>query len=356
MPGEKTEQPTPRKREEARKKGQVAVSKEMDSAMGLLAAFLAFRFAGPRLWVGMQDLMTGAFVSLDQDPVNTPLTADLGVDLIWQALQLLLPLVLVVTAFGVLGGVAQTGGIFAMQGLKPQPKRMNPLKGAKRMVASKQAAMQLVKSLLKFGVIGGVAWWTLASRWAEIKVLGLGIPVNTSLSLIADIGFDLVLRVLAVLIVIGVVDLIFQRRDLQSQLRMSLQDIKDEMRQSEGDPAVKAQVARARRSFLARVMQEVPKADVVLTNPTHYAVAIKYDPIAAAAPIVLAKGQDLVAQRIREVAIENGIPVIQNPPLTRAIHRAVPIGQAIPPDLYEAVAEVLAFVYRLRYPQARSVA
>lgn len=351
MAGEKTEQPTPRKKEEARRRGQVAVSRELDSAFGLLAALAAFRFAGPRLWSGLQEQMRHSFADLDRDPLNAPLSAGLGREVVWETLQLLLPLLLVIAAVGVIGGVAQTGGVIARSAVRPQPKRLNPLQGARRIFASKQAAMQLAKSLLKFVVIGGVAWWSLQSRWEEIRLLGLAMPLGPSLALVADIAFDLSLKVVIALIALGVADLLFQRFDLRSQLRMTRQEVRDEMRQSEGDPQVKAAMARHRRSFLARVMQEVPRADVVLTNPTHYAVALKYDPATASAPVVLAKGRDLVALRIREVALEHGVPVIQNPPLTRAIHRAVPIGGAIPPDLYEAVAEVLAFVYRLRYPQ-----
>ena len=147
---------------------------------------------------------------------------------------------------------------------------------------------------------------------------------------------------------LAVGDYLFQKRDLLGQLRMTRQELRDELKQSDGNPQVKAQMARMRRSFLTRVMQAVPKADVVLVNPTHYAVALKYDPTTSAAPVVLAKGTGLIAQRIREVAAEHRIPVITNPPLTRAIYKAVAIGREIPPDLYEAVAEILAFVYRLR--------
>src|SRR5690606_2461095 len=141
---------------------------------------------------------------------------------------------------------------------------------------------------------------------------------------------------------------LFQRYDHTSQLRMSKQEVKEEMRNTEGDPQVRAQMARMRRSLLARAVQAVPEADVLLMNPTHYAVALKYDPATSAAPVVIAKGQDLVALRMREVAEEHRVPVVTNPPLTRSIHRAVAVGREITPELYEAVAEVLAFVYRLR--------
>ena len=155
------------------------------------------------------------------------------------------------------------------------------------------------------------------------------------------------------LLVLALADLLFQRYDVRGQLKMTRQEVKDELRQTEGDPLLRGRIAQQRRSFLARVMQAVPQADVVLTNPTQYAVALKYDATADQAPRVIAKGERLVAQRIRELAAEHGIPVIENATLTRAIYRAVAIGREITPELYEAVAEVLAFVYRLRYPAGR---
>ena len=171
-----------------------------------------------------------------------------------------------------------------------------------------------------------------------------------------DVGFELELKVAFALLALAAADFLFQRYDMRGQLKMTRQEVKDELRQTEGDPLVRGRIAQVRRSFLARVMQAVPEADVVLVNPTEFAVALKYDPTSDGAPKVIAKGQRLIAQRIREVALEHGIPVIENPPLTQAIFRAVSVGREITAELYEAVAEVLAFVYRLRYPQARAVA
>ncbi|MFN8638344.1 MAG: EscU/YscU/HrcU family type III secretion system export apparatus switch protein [Dehalococcoidia bacterium] len=171
-----------------------------------------------------------------------------------------------------------------------------------------------------------------------------------------SIAFDVTLKVALALVAIAAADFVFQRLDWLSQLRMTRQEVKDEQRQNDGDPLVRQRMARLRRSLMTRVLAAVPKADVVLTNPTHYAVAIKYDPASDRAPRVLAKGQDYIAQRIREVAAEAGVPVMQNPPLTRAIYRAVPINQEITPELYEAVAEVLAFVYRVRTQRSRAIA
>ena len=348
---EKTEQPTPRRLREARQKGQVALSRELNSALTLFAAFAMFRFGGAWLWGGLEQLLVDSFMHLNDDPISTDLSSSVGPPIVWRGVVLLLPLALVIAGVGILGGLGQTGGVFAPGSLRPQFSRLNPLKGAQRLFASKQSVMQLAKSVAKLAVIGTVAGLTLRAHWHELIQLGLSMSLTDSLGVIARIGFDVTFRVLIALVLIAVADFAFQRREWINQLRMTRREVEDEHRQSDGDPHIKAALARQRRSFLARALQAVPHADVVLVNPTHYAVALKYDPASNAAPRVIAKGQDLIAQRIREVALEHRIPVIQTPPLTRAIHRAVPVGKEIAPDLYEAVAEVLAFVYRLRYPQ-----
>jgi flagellar biosynthetic protein FlhB len=354
--GEKTEQPTPRKRQDARRRGQVAISREAESAFVLFAAFATMRVAGPRLWSGLEGLMRDSFAQLDENQLNTDLAAVVGEQLVWRAVLLLLPLLLAIVAVGAIGGVAQTGGVLSLQPLKPQLGRLNPLKGLKRVFASKQAAMTFAKSVAKFGVLGGVAALTLWERREEMAALGIATPLGESLRTIHAIGFDLTLRVLVALLLMATLDFIFQRYDMTTQLKMTRQEVKDELRQSEGDPLVRGRAATLRRSFLTRVMEAVPSADVVLTNPTTYAVALKYDPATSSAPIVVAKGRGYVAERIRELAREHGVPVLENPPLTRTLFRAVAIGQEIGADLYEAVAEVLAFVYRMRYPAARAVA
>ena len=356
----KTEQPTRKRRQDARRRGQVAHSREVDTALALLAAFAAFRFGGGALWAGLEGLLRDSFAILDRhplaDPLSGPLVALLGPGMVLRALLLVLPLMLLIAGVSLLGGFLQSGGVFSTQAIRPQLKRLNPLQGAKRIFASKQALVALAKALLKFAIVGGIAAFTLRAWAQELAAIGVTMPLRQSLGVLADIGFELVVRVMLALLALAAADFMFQRYDLLGQLRMTRQEVRDELRQTEGDPLMRGRMAQVRRSFLTRVMEAVPKADVVLTNPTAYAVAIKYDPTADGAPKVIAKGERLVARRIREIALEHGIPVIEDPPLTRALHRAVGIGQEIAPDLYEAVAELLAFVYRLRYPQTRAVA
>ena len=356
MSGERTEAPTQRRRDDARHRGQVAVSREVDSALVLLAAYFAFRFSGERLWGGLEALLRDTLTQASYDTFNPEFIAQLGSALVWRAIVLLAPLFGFVAVFGTLSGFAQGGGIFALQAIAPNPSKMNPIAGFRRTFMSKQSVVQLAKTLAKFAIIGSVVWITLRDRMAELTSLGVSTSIPAAASTMYSIGTGLALRVLIVLIGIAVIDMLFQRYELLSQLRMTRQEVRDEARQQEGDPEVKARIARVRRSFLARIMQAVPQADVVLMNPTHYAVALKYDAATSAAPKVIAKGENLLAMRIRDLAKEHGIPVIQNPPLTRAIYKAVPVGREITPDLYEAVAAVLAFVYRLRYAGGRVAA
>lgn len=357
MAGERNQQPTQRRRDDARKRGQVPRSREVDSALVILAAFLVMRMAGGAMWRALSTLMTDSFAHLDEHPVTMDLTAVIGVELVGRAVLVLAPLMLGVLALSTLGGVAQTGGpLFALQAVKPQFKRLNPIAGGRRLVASKQSYMNLVKTLLKFLVFGLVAALTFRSHWQEMLSLGIGLDIFASVRTLAAVAFDMVVKVTLALAAFAAIDYAFQRYDMGHSLRMTLQEVKDELRQNEGDPQVKGQLARARRSLLARAMQSVPQADVVIVNPTHFAVALKYDPATSRAPVVLAKGARLMAQHIREIAEEHGIPVMENAPLCRAIYKAVRIGQEIPPDLYEAVAEILAFVYRLRAGGARRAA
>jgi len=349
MSGEKTEAPTPRRQEDARKKGQVAHSREVDSAIVLLAVIGVFRFGGEYMWRNLEALTIDSWAHLERNPLTIDLTASVGLDLMWRSVMLLAPLMGAVMVLSVLGGMAQTGGpLFSREAVKPQFSRMNPMQGTKRLIASRQAWVNLLKSVIKFVVLGLVGYLVFISHWDDITTMGFQAGLADSLAILVNVSFDLVTRMALAVLVLAVADYVFQRADHVRQLRMSRQEVIDEHRQTEGDPQMKGAINRQRRKLMSRIMESVPKADVVVVNPTHYAVALKYDPASSNAPVVLAKGINLVALKMREVAEEHGIPVIQNPPLCRAIYKATRIGQEIPIDLYEAVAEILAFVYRLR--------
>jgi flagellar biosynthesis protein FlhB len=349
MSFDKSEAPSRKKLDDARKRGQVAHSREVDTAVVLLAAFFVLRMTGAQTWDGLESLMRDSFAVLDRDDIMTvQLTAEMGRALVGRAVAILLPLLLGVGTLAILAGLMQSGVTFSPEVLKPQFSRMNPLTGAQRLFASKRSYVHALTSFAELIIIGVVAVMALRSHLDEIASLGLRRDLLPSLGLTVSIAFDVTLKICVALVAIAGVDYAFQRWDWLSQLKMTKQEVKDENRQTEGDPLIRQRMARLRRALMTRILSAVPKADVVLTNPTHYAVALKYDATSDRAPRVLAKGERFMAQRIRELAIEHHIPIVENPPLTRAIYRAVPVNQEITPDLYEAVAEVLAFVYRLR--------
>ena len=349
MAGERTEAPTSKRVSDARKRGQVAHSREVDTAIAALASIAVLKLGGGAMWRNVEGMARQTWMFAGEAPLTVDLAAQSGTALIWQATMILAPLLGVLATISVLGAWLQTGGpLFSAEAVKPQLKRLDPVAGAKRMGASRQAWVGLAKSVAKFVVLGVVAWLTLRSRWDDLIALGLAGDLQGAIGGLVSIAFDLAFRIALVLVVIGAADFFFQRMEWLRELRMSRDDLKDEAKQTDGDPQVKGQMARARRALMSRVMQNVPKADVIIVNPTHYAVALKYDPATSRAPVLLAKGADLIALRIREVAQEHGITVIENPPLCRAVYQAVRVGQEVPPALYEAVAEVLAFVYRVR--------
>lgn len=349
MTSDRSEAPTPRRLQDARRRGQVAHSREVDTAVVLLSALLVMRISGAQTWHALESLMRDSFAVLGRDDILTlELTAETGRNLVWRSISILFPLLLGVGGLAVLAGVMQTGFVLSPEAIKPQLSRLNPLQGAKRAFGSKRAFVHVLTSTAELVFVGGVATLAVYAHLDDILSVGVRRDFLPSLGVLVSIAFDVTLKTGLALVAIAAADFIFQRTDWLSQLRMTKQEVKDENRQNEGDPLIRQRMARLRRSLMTRVLAAVPKADVVLTNPTHYAVAIKYDPASDRAPRVLAKGQDLIAQRIREVAAEHGVPVMQNPPLTRALYRAVPVNHEITPELYEAVAEVLAFVYRLR--------
>lgn len=346
MSAERTEAPTPKRLKEARDRGDVARSEEVVSIGVLLAGVLALRVLGPALWNDMRDLLYEGLGHPTGEELTPQSTQRLGEDSFWSAISMLLPLLGVLAAGAVIFNVAQTGLLLSGTHLKPQVSRVNPGSGLKRL-ASKEALVRLAKSLAKFGVVGAVVYATLAGQMAELTSLGdAGVADGTAR--LASLGFDIALRSSAALFVMALLDYAWQKRQHLSRLRMTKQEVKQELRESDGDPQVKAAIRRRRQQLMNRMMAAVKTADVVVTNPTHFAVALKYDPVTMQAPMVVAKGQDQLALRMREIARKAGVPVLEEPPLARALYRAAQPGQYVPANLFHAVAEVLAWVYALR--------
>ncbi len=347
MAGEKTEAPTQRRRDDARKRGQVSKSQELVSIGVLLITVIGFRVVGPDLWEGMSGLLREDLTRPAARGDLTPHAAmGLWRDAIAEMFLTFAPLIALVALAGVALNIGQTGFLLNASGIKPKFSAINPGAGVKR-IFSAEGFAGLLKALAKMGVVAIVVTMTMRSQMAEIATLGQQ-SIPTATAHMAQLSFDISLRAVAVLFVLALLDFAWQRRRFISQLKMTKQEVRQEVRESDGDPQVKAAIRRRRQQMMSRMISAVPTADVVVTNPTHYAVAIKYDPVGMQAPMVVAKGERLLAQRIKELARKNGVPVVEEPPLARALYRAVPVGHYIPAQLFHAVAEVLAWVYALR--------
>lgn len=347
--GEKTEKATPKKRGEARKKGQVLHSKELASALILVFVFVGIRIFSGYIYSEIYTFTKKLFVEYPKidDLFSFNMLTKLFVETLTVILKTTAPIFAIALISGLIIGYMQVGFLFTLETLGFKFNRLNPVNGLKRMF-SLQALVELVKSILKIILIGYVAYSYLSSEAENVlnlinmDVMGIGVYIGTT-------ALNVAIRICILLILLGILDYLYQWWQYEKNLKMSKQDIKEEHKQSEGNPEIKGKIRQKQRQIsMRRMMQEVPKADVVITNPTHYAIAVKYDVNVSKAPIVIAKGQDFIALRIKETAKENKVEIVENKPLARTLYDTVEIGQAIPPELYQAVAEVLAFVYSLK--------
>lgn len=346
---EKTEEPTPRKKQRARQKGQVPRSGELSTVVTLLAGFLALRAGSSYLLEKMIFCFQYGFSS---DRLNTYLDetnlAQMFNQTLFTVLGAFIPVALAILTVGVLVNYLQTGGVFTLEPLKMKFDRLNPVAGLKRMF-SPQKLVDLFKALFKVIGVFIIIWQTFKSRVFPIAEANVYYPPLEMAGMIWQLMFTIVLRIVLLLLVLAVLDFYYQRYQYRKSLRMTKKEVQDELKQTEGDPLVRSRIRQKQRQLsMRRMMQEVPKADVVITNPTRLAVAIKYEAEKMAAPQVVAKGEGYIAAKIREIATEHQIPLVENKPLARVLYQTVEIGELIPPNLYQAVAEVLAFVYRLR--------
>ncbi|MCR4892318.1 MAG: flagellar biosynthesis protein FlhB [Lachnospiraceae bacterium] len=351
--GEKTEEPTQKKLDDARKEGQVAKSMELNNAISLITVFLLLRIMGTYIGQNFLDLFHYIYSVIPDYTVltNGVITIhDYTVLLntaIYKLAMSLLPVLAVSLVVGLVVNIAQVKWKPTRKPLAPKLNKLSPLKGMKRLF-SKEKLMELFKSLLKIGLIAYVAYTTLADKLGFILLLR-DFSLQGGISLVLDTVLDLGLRISLVYLVLGILDYLYNRRKFHEDMKMTKQEVKDEYKNSEGDPQIKGKIRqRMMEASRRRMMQSVPQADVVITNPTHFAVALKYDPDLADAPILTAKGQDFLAKKIRETAEESGVEIVENKPLARMLYANVDLDSIIPPELYQAVAEVLAFVYNLR--------
>ncbi|MCB9365985.1 MAG: flagellar biosynthesis protein FlhB [Calditrichaeota bacterium] len=343
----RTEKPTPRRREQAREKGSVARSQDLNSAVLLFGAALTLTWLGGGIVTGLGEILSSLLRRAGKSELNMQLARDLATYETLEVAKVLLPFLLALMAFGLAVNVTQVGFRVSWKAAAPNWSRLNPLSGFKRFF-SVRALVELAKSLLKLFFVGLILYFTLKSAALESSWLFF-MPKEQLLPEMGRKLNDLFRAAAMVLLAIGLLDFVYQRYDHEQSLKMTKEEVKEEAKQQEGDPKVKGKIREIMiRSTLKRMMKNIPEADVVITNPTHIAVALKYDREKSSAPVVVAKGARKVAERIKEIAAEHGVPIVENKPLARTLFKSVDVGMEIPVELYKAVAEILAYVYRIK--------
>jgi len=345
---QKTEEPSAKRLQEAEDRGNFAHSRELTSAFILMTAILAFAIAGSFV---TKQMMTTWHNVISQSHSVAPTIPEMRELLAWiveNVFKILSPILLSIMLGGIIINLMQTGGLkFSAYPLIPRFNKLNPITGAKRMFSA-VAAMELFKSLFKITLISLIAFFTIKGRFSEIPAM-TDFGVRQIVTYMGWVGLEIMIKVLLALIVLAVIDYLFQKHTYIKNLRMTKQEVKDERKDTEGNPQIKQRIRNVQLEMMRRrMMTAVPEADVVVTNPTHFSIAIKYDRSKHDAPVVVAKGMGPIALRIREIAKENNVPLVEDKPLARLLYKTVEIGQYIPADLYRAVAEILAYVYRLR--------
>lgn len=351
--GEKTEDATPKKLEDARKEGQVAKSKELSSALGLLALFLVLKlFAGN---LGIQFIENFAYVynripemiTLTDGEISVRLFSSLIGEILLRIMIIMLPLFLAGVIVAIVADYIQVRWKPTTKPLQPKFNKLSPLKGFKRLF-SKDKLMELLKSVIKVTMVGYLAYSTIKEEFNALYLL-YDMALINAVGAIGEIVIDLGMKISIFYLIFGVADFVYQKFKFKQDMKMTKQEVKDEFKNAEGDPKIKSQQRRRmQEASRRRMMSALPQADVVITNPTHYAVALKYDTEICPAPYVVAKGEDYLAMKIKETAREHDIEIIENKPLARMLYHNVELGAEIPPELYQAVAEVLAIVYNAK--------
>lgn len=344
---ERTEQATPRRRLKARERGQVARSADLTAAGIICLGFTALFMVGPQLVGRLRDALQYTMANAPTIALSDPTFQTVIVNNVTGFLVMLAPMFIAMVAIGLAMNVLQVGFHVSPKAMELKFEKLNVVSGMRRLF-SMRSAIQLVRDPLKLAAIGLIGYLAIRSEFEGFAVLSdLSVPQLGAT--LARLTLIISLKIGVAMLVIGILDYLYQRYDFEKSIRMSRQEIRDEMKETEGSPEVKSRVRQIQRQMVRqRMMAAVPEADVVVTNPVHLAVALKYDPSEMDAPTVLAKGQRLVAEKIKEIARAHGIPVIEDKPLARAIFKMCEVGDLIPAKLYRAVAEILAHIYRLK--------
>ncbi|WLV26011.1 flagellar biosynthesis protein FlhB [Aciduricibacillus chroicocephali] len=344
--GEKTEKATPKRKQDERKKGKVAKSQDVNTAILLLFSFLGLFVFGTFMKNGMLDIYRQSFTEYIKWDLTSGNLQKMFLTQLIEAAKLVAPIMGVALIAGVASNLMQVGFLFTTESLKFDLKKIDPISGAKR-IFSVRAIVELFKSLFKIAFIGTITFSIIWMNRDEMMMMSLK-TVSSALGFFGHMALTMGFAATIALLFLALLDYIYQRFDYEKNLRMSKQDIKDEYKNIEGNPLIKQKIREKQQQMaMRRMMSEVPNADVVITNPTHFAIAIKYDEDKASAPYVVAKGADEVALRIKNIAKANGVMTVENRPLARSLFAAVDIGDLIPEEFFQAVAEVLAYVYRV---------
>lgn len=351
--GEKTEPATEKKLEDARKEGQVAKSRELGQAVMLLLFFIVLKLWAITMGHNFMKIFADVYGRMSEmttlvgGAISTKEFFSLVNYAILRMLFIIFPILLTAIGATFVVEVAQVKWKPTAKPLQPKFSKLNPISGFKR-IFSKDKLVELLKAIVKVGLIGYLAYSSLKNEFALLFTL-FDLELKAAVGIIGNVAINLGIKISAVYIVIGFIDFGYQKWKFSEDMKMTKQEVKDEFKNAEGDPAVKGkQKQRMQEASRRRMMQSVPEADVVITNPTHFAVAVKYDPMIMDAPFVVAKGEDFLAQKIKDTAREAGVEIVENKPLARMLYYNVDMGAPIPPELYQAVAEVLAVIYNAR--------
>lgn len=343
---DRTEPATQRRREDARNEGRVAQSNDLNAALVMITAIYVIRAMGPFVIQLTKSMMQTSFAGFGKTDLTVNNIASVLSGYALKGVLLFLPIVVAVGAVGFVASVMQVGMKIATKSITPDFTRIDPIKGITRMF-SVRSAVELLKSILKIVIVGAIVYSFLKNEFSNLPNLAEA-SFGESLSYTANLCWRLLTRSCLAFLVLSVLDYMYQRYQHETSLKMTKQEVKEEYKRLEGDPQIKARI-KQRQIEMARKrsLKDVPSADVVITNPTHIAVALKYDSEKMSAPVVVAKGQRLLAERIKSIADAAGVPIVENVPVARALYKNVDVGQQVPSELYRAVAEILAYVYRL---------
>jgi flagellar biosynthesis protein FlhB len=345
---EKTEPATDKKRDENRRKGKVVKSAEMNSALILVLGLLVLYFSGAAIVVNLSTVLREAFTSAANIRITSTVAHHMVMKGLSNFMQIMAPVVIGLMVIGLASSYAQVGFMFSLESLQPSWGKLNPLNGMKKLLLSRRSMVELLKNLFKISIIGFIAYFALDGMMASSVTL-IDSSAEDILKFMGKTSLGVGMKTGLAFLVLAVFDYLYQRFEYEKEMRMTKQEVKEEYKSQEGDPQIKSRIKTIQRQIAyKRMMQDVPKADVVVTNPTHLAIALKYEPAKMTAPKVVAKGADLIALRIREIASSHAVPIIEDKPLAQTLYKTVDIGDEIPEKLFNAVAQVLAYIYRLK--------